>query len=153
MDPKDKIAMVFDYLFGKGTSSALPLDGLELTYSKRTGKIKTISLDGSLIATFRPDGGVALTVFGAELLLKNQDFRQNCVVISKAAAKFVAAGRSVFTKHVVSCGDRVRPGADVAVLDEEGKVVAVGKAVLSAKMMKSFKQGVAVKVREGKREE
>jgi len=149
LNPKEKIAMTFDYLFGKGVSTVLPLDRLEVSYSKRTGKIKTVNLDGRLLATFRSDGGVALTINGAEMLIRHPAFIQNCIVVERGVDELIASGRSVFAKHVTRCGDRIRPGAEVAVLDEDGRVIAVGKAILSAKMMRSFKVGVAVKVREG----
>lgn len=149
MDPKDKIVMTLDYLFGKGVSTSLPIDKLEVTRSRRTGKIRTVTFNERVLATFRPDGGLALTIYGAEFLVKNPVFIQNCVVVERGVEEFIASGKSVFAKHVAQCGGRIRPGAEAVVLDEDGKVIAVGKAVLSARMMRSFKVGVAVKVREG----
>ncbi|MGQ9468223.1 MAG: PUA domain-containing protein [Nitrososphaerales archaeon] len=141
--------MVVDYLFGKGISQTIPIDRLSFTFSKRTGKVKSVSLDDNLIATFRPDGGIALTIHGAELLVKNPKFSENCVVVKDEAKDFVATGKSVFAKHVVSCGNRIKPKSEVVIVDTNGNVIAVGKALLSAKMMKQFKSGVAVKVRKG----
>lgn len=140
--------MNLDYIFGRGVSSILPIDRLEFSFSKRTGRLKTISLDGRLVATIRPDGGVAPTLYGAGLLVKHPVFRENCVVVKEGADRFVAEGRSVFAKHVEKCGGRVRRASDVAVLDVKGEVIAVGRAILSAKMMEAFELGVAVKVRE-----
>ncbi|MFQ6134592.1 MAG: PUA domain-containing protein [Nitrososphaerales archaeon] len=148
MDFREKFAMSLDYIFGRGVSSVLPLDRLEFSFSKRTGRVKTVLLDGRLLATIRSDGSIAFTVYGAGLLVKHQEFLENCVVVEEGPDRFVAEGRSVFAKHVVRCGDRVRPASDVAILDVKGKVIAVGKAVLSAKMMREFDRGVAVKVRE-----
>lgn len=141
--------MTLDYLFGSGVSASVPKDGLRYEFSRRTGRMKRVYLNDKLLATLRHDGGVALTVFGASMLLESGKFRANCVVVQEGVEEFVAAGKSVFCKHVVECGDNIRPASDVAVLDHEGKVVAVGKAVLSAKMMHAFKVGVAVKVRQG----
>ncbi|MCP8321774.1 MAG: queuine tRNA-ribosyltransferase, partial [archaeon] len=117
--------------------------------SKRTGKIKSVLLDDKLIATFRSDGSIALTIHGAELLVKNPRFAENCVVVKDEARSFISIGRSVFAKHIVSCGDRIKPKSEVVVVDTNGNVLAVGKSLLSAKMMRSFKSGVAVKVRKG----
>ncbi len=153
LDFKEKFAISLDYIFGKGVSSVLPLERLEFSFSKRTGKVKTISLEDRLLATIRSNGSIALTVYGAGLLVKHRGFQGNCVVVEEGPDKFVAEGKSVFARHVVSCGDRVRPASDVVILDVTGKVIAVGKAVLSAKMMRGFDRGMAVKVREsiGKR--
>lgn len=142
--------MTLDYLFGPQVSTALPRRGLKYAYSRRTGRVRHVYVRDQLFCTIRPDGGPALTVFGASLLLRSPAFRANCVVVQPGVEPFVAQGRSVFCKHVVECGERIRPAAEVAVLDTQGRVLAVGRAVLSAKMIRAFKVGVAVKVRHGR---
>jgi uncharacterized protein with predicted RNA binding PUA domain len=140
--------MGIDYVFGKAVSSTLSLKRMEFIYSKRTGRVKMVLLDGRLMATIRSDRSIALTVYGASLLATHPVFRENCLVVEDGVDQFVARGRSVFAKHVLSCGERIRPASDVAILNTAGKVIAVGKAILSAKMMRVFKVGTAVKVRE-----
>jgi uncharacterized protein with predicted RNA binding PUA domain len=149
IDPRRKIAATIDALFGSGISSSLPLERLEFTFSRRTGRIKNVLLDSELLCTLRTDGGLALTISGARFLSQNPNFRENCVTVSNDVVEFIANGKSVFCRHVVNCGNNVRVGSDVAVLDENGNIIAVGKAVLSAKMIREFKRGAAVKVREG----
>ena len=56
-------------------------------------------------------------------------------------------GKSVFCKHVVWCGNKVRISADTPVLFKD-RVIAVGKAVLSHEMISDFNRGVAIKVRD-----
>jgi len=75
------------------------------------------------------------------------------VTVRGDVAKFIAEGGDVFAAHIVSADDEVRARDEVIVLDEEGKVLAVGRAVLSGEEMKAFKRGVAVKVRRGCLEE
>lgn len=149
LDPKQKIAVNIDAIFGGNISSYIPVDKFDFTFSRRTGRIKNILVDNNLVATLRTDGGLALTIFGAKLLLPSPNFKENCVTISNDVSEFISNGKSVFCKHVVNCGNNVRVGSDVAVLDQDGNVIAVGRAVLSAKMIREFKRGVAVKVREG----
>ena len=149
LDPKQKIAVNLDAIFGPSISSYLPVDRFDFTFSRRTGRIKNILVDNNLIATLRTDGGLALTIFGAKLLLHSPNFKENCVTVSSDVSEFISNGKSVFCKHVVKCGNNIRVGSDVAVLDEDGNVIAVGRAVLSAKMIREFKRGTAVKVREG----
>lgn len=148
LDFKDKFVMSMNYLFGKGVASVLPLDNLEFSFSKRTGRLKSVMLGGKLLTTLRSDGSIAITIYCADLLIKYPLFHENCVVVENGPDSFISRGRSVFAKHVLSCGDRVKPTSDVAILDEKGKVIGVGKAILSAKMMMVFNRGVAVKVRE-----
>jgi len=151
-DSRRKLVMLVDYLLGPRVSAALPRRGLRYEYSRRTKRLRRVYVAEQLFCTIRPDGSPALTLFGASVLARRPAFRPNCVVVQKGVEPFVAAGRSVFCKHVIACGDRIRPAAEVAVLDTHGHVIAVGRAVLSAKMIRVFKVGVAVKVRHGSHE-
>ncbi len=149
IDPREKIAANIDAVFGSSVSSSVPIERLEFVFSRRTGRIRSVLLDSNLVVTLRTDGGLALTIFGAKLLMQSPNFRENCVTVSNDVAEFIAAGKSVFCKHVVGCGSNVRVGSDVAVLDEDKNIIAVGRSLLPARMMREFKRGVAVKVREG----
>ena len=141
-----KIQYSLDALFGNGVSKYLPKD-IEMTFSRKTGRIRTISHKGKLLCTLRIDGGLVINSYFAQILLKNKIFKENCVEINKDAAPFVEEGRSVFCKHVVWCGKKVRISADTPVL-YKNKVIAVGKAVLSSEMISDFNRGVAIKVRD-----
>ncbi|MCI0564683.1 MAG: hypothetical protein MN733_39955 [Nitrososphaera sp.] len=122
---------------------------MEFEFSRRTGRIKNFSINGELAATLRTDGGLALTLSGAQYLLdRSTPFRENCIVPVHEAVPFVSEGRSLFCRHVASCGSNVLPGSDVAVIYET-KVIAVGVSLLAAAKMKLYSRGVAVKVREG----
>lgn len=147
MDSILKIQSTVDAQFGAGASKRLPSD-MRMEYSKKTGRIKAIYSDGRLLGTLRPDGGLAITMLFARLLLKHRGFRRSyCVEVTSDAAPFVAQGRSVFCRHVTKCGRDVRASSDVPVLFE-GKVIAVGKASLSCEMILDMSRGVAVKVRD-----
>lgn len=146
MEPILKLQHTLDALFGIGVSRYMPKD-VEMTFSKKTGRIRTVSHKGKLLCTLRIDGGLAISPYFAQLLMKSKTFRENCVEINKDAAPFVSEGRSVFCKHVVWCGKKVRISADTPVLFKD-KVIAVGKAVLSSEMISDFDRGVAIKVRD-----
>ncbi len=146
MDPVLKIQHSLDALFGNGVSRCLP-KGVEMTFSRKTGRIRTVSHNGRLLCTLRIDGGLAISTCFAQILLKSKAFKENCIEINKDAAPFVMEGRSVFCKHVVWCGKKVRISADTPVLFKN-KVIAVGRAVLSSEMISDFDRGVAVKVRD-----
>jgi len=126
-----------------------PMGELEFEYSRRTGRIKNFSIGGSLFATLRTDGGLAITIFGARNLMKNKGFKENCVIPNSESLPFVCEGRSLFSKHVKWCGSNVEIGSDVAIIDTSDNVLAVGRAHLGARVMKTYRKGVAVKVREG----
>ena len=146
-----RIRGIADYQFGPGSGAALFPDGVTLTYSKNTGKIRHVYLDGVLLASLRPmDNLFTLTMAGAERLAAGIDEPGFTVTVRDEAAEFVAQGRNVFAKHVVDAGDAIRPGDEVVVLDPEGRVLAVGRALLNREEMLAFDVGVAVKVRRGR---
>jgi predicted RNA-binding protein (TIGR00451 family) len=138
-----------DYLFGRGVSRVLPKEGFRLHYSRRSSRVKLMHHDGRLFATVKPNGAMALSLYGAALLAKSPRFKENCVQVSDDVIQFVKGGRSVFNKFVVRAGKNVYPRSEVAIVDSRGRVVGVGMAVLNGAHMAQFKTGVAVKVRAG----
>lgn len=159
IDPREKVYRHVDALFGAGVSDALP-DNIQFDFSRRTGRIKNFSIGGRLAVTLRTNGGLALTIVGAQYLLENsKQFWENCVMPVQEAIPFVSEGRSLFCKHVESCGSNIKVGSDVAIIDVNSsggsndsssrRVVAVGIAILSSRLMKQYQKGVAVKVRQG----
>jgi uncharacterized protein with predicted RNA binding PUA domain len=141
-----KLQHSLDALFGNGTSKLLPKD-IEMTFSRKTGRIRTVSQKGKFLCTLRIDGSLAISIHFAQMLLKNKKFKENCIEINSDAAPFVEQGRSVFCKHVISCGKNVQISADTPVLFKN-KVIAVGRALLSSDMIYDFDRGVAIKIRD-----
>jgi len=153
-DVLQKIRSIANYQFGKGVGERLFPEGVEVVFSKRTGRIRHIYLKGERLATLRPTNGMfSLTVAGAKKILKCAKNPKLWVKVSGEAAPFVARGKSVFAKHVADADEEIRPQEEVIVLDERGTVLAVGRAILTGAEMKAFKHGVAVRVRRGALEE
>ena len=146
MDHILKLQHSLDALFGNGTSKLLPKD-IEMTFSRKTGRIRTVTQKGKFLCTLRIDGSLAISIHFAQMLLKNKKFKENCIEINSDAAPYVEQGRSVFCKHVVSCGKNVQISADTPVLFKN-KVIAVGRALLSSDMISDFDRGVAIKIRD-----
>ena len=162
VNPYQKICSHVDFVFGNGISSLLSPD-LDIEYSRKTGKIKSFSIDNKLVGTFRTDGGIALTIYGATLFLKHPQFLENCVTPIEDAIPFVSEGRSLFVKHVLCCGSNVKSGSDVAVIDKNQSVLAVGRSlfpstyysqILKDNQVAVFQgesqiRGIGVRIREG----
>jgi uncharacterized protein with predicted RNA binding PUA domain len=146
----ERIRSVADYQFGKGTGIKLFPENTEIDHSKKTGRIRYLSLSGERLATYLPTDGLLSLSIGAAKLMAEKIPHANCfITIRSDIAKYVAEGGDVFSAHVVKIDDEIRSKDEVIVVDEKGKVVAVGRALLSSIEMKSFKTGVAVKVRHG----
>jgi predicted RNA-binding protein (TIGR00451 family) len=153
-DPLKRIRSVADYQFGKGVGIMLFPENVKIEYSKRTGRIRYVYLNGKRLATLRPtDGLFSLSITGAKRIAENANSAKCFVTVKDDVSKFVAKGGDVFAVHVVKADDEIRPKDEVIVVNESGEVLAVGRAVLSSEEMKAFKTGVAVKVRRGCLEE
>ena len=154
---KSKLAMTLDYVFGRNTSNALIFSDLQFVYSRRTGRLKYVENRNSkqILFSFRPNGTIAPTIAGASLLLSKSKLSTIktrpswTVTVLDGVSQVVSEGRTVFCKHIVHCDDSLRAGHDVAILNEKGNLLAVGKSIISGQMMKQFKRGPAIKVREG----
>lgn len=146
----ERIRSIADYQFGKGVGARLFPKNVKISYSRRTNRIRYVHSDGERLATMRPtDGLFSLSIAGAKRIAENAHPVGCLVKTRKDVSRFVAEGSDVFAAHVVQVGDEVRPKDEVAVVDEEGKVLAVGRAALSGEEMRVFKRGVAVKTRRG----
>jgi predicted RNA-binding protein (TIGR00451 family) len=138
-----------DYIFGRGASGPLPKEGIRLVYSRKSGRVKLVYIGDRLFATVKPGGSMALSVYGATVLVASRAFLKNCVVVSDDASGFVRGGKSVFCKFVKTAGTNIHPKSEVVILDGGGHVLGVGMAVVAGRFMTQFKSGVAAKVREG----
>ncbi len=145
-----KVRSIADYQFGKGVGVLLFSENIQIQYSPRTGRIRYINLDGERLATLRPtDGVLSLSLKAAQFMAQETPFAKCFVTVKSEVSKFIAAGGDVFAVHVVKVDAEVGAKDEVIALDEDGKVLAVGRTVLSSEEMKAFKTGVAVKIRHG----
>lgn len=140
---------IADYQFGRGAGEALIPDNVEFQLSS-TKRIRQILLDNNRIATVRAkDGMLTLSIMGAGMLHEFIKSPGHRVVVNGDAAPFVAKGKTAFARHVVAVDPDIRAGEEVLVVDENDKLLATGKAMLSAIEMLAFKKGIAVDVRNG----
>ena len=145
-----RIRSIADYQFGKGVGAKLFPENVEITYSKTTGRIRYVHLNGDRLVTLRPtDGLFSLSISAARILAENRGFAHCFVTVQQDVSTVIAEGRDVFAAHVVKADYAIRAKDEVVVADEKGNVLAVGRAVLSSEEMQAFKTGVAVKVRHG----
>src|SRR3972149_3977739 len=100
MEPVEKLNHTIDALFGNGVSKILTKK-IEITYSKKNGRIRSVFHDEKLLCTLRIDGGLAITPLFAQMLLKSKKFKENCPEIDKSYQPRVNLGRAVFCNHVV----------------------------------------------------
>jgi predicted RNA-binding protein (TIGR00451 family) len=145
-----RVRGVANYQFGSENGQKMFPDEVVLSHSRKTGRVKHIYLNRTLLATIRPnDGAFALTIAGAERLMRLVDYPRFRVVVNGDVEHFIVKGRNVFARHVVMADRHIIPGEEVVVTNNMGEVLAVGKALLAGSEMLAFNRGVAVKVRGG----
>ena len=148
IDALDIVIHHLDLLFN--IDSASFLNDLFFTFSKRTGRVKSFGSKDRLYGTFRSDGGIALTISGAEILIPIKNFCQNLTIPESEAIPFIEDSKSLFCKHVFWMGQNIRVGSEVVIVDKNVQILAVGKSCIDSLYLKStIARGVAVKVREG----
>ena len=149
-----RIRSVADYQFGKGVGEKLFPEDVKIQFSKTTGRIRYLTLNGERLATLRPtDGLLSISIIGAKRIAENASLTQCFVTVRNDISEFVADGSDVFAAHVLKADDSIHAKDEVIIIDENGKILAVGRALLSGEEMKAFKTGVAIKVRHGSAEE
>ena len=115
--------------------------------SNNTNRLRFIYVDDKLFATIRANGTYALTIHGASILINYSDYMKNCVMINNEIEQFIKVGGSVFNKHIMDAGENILLDSEAIIINENKKLIGVGKALTSHDIMKRSKIGAAIKVR------
>ncbi len=144
---------IADYQFGPGAGDALLAgDVVEVHASRKTGKIRTVTVDGEHVLSLRAeDGCYTLKIAGARKLHKAFPFPAMRVVVGADSVPFNRDGKNAFAQFVEKCDPSLRPADECLVVDWADELVACGQLHLAPSEMAFFKNGMAVHVREGNR--
>ncbi len=149
-DDVRKVKAIADYQFGWGAGEALFKGNINIEKSKKTGKIRHIYDGKTLIVNMRAsDSYLVLSKEGARRLHASSSYPKNRVVVNRDSEPFALDGKSVFSKFVVECDDDIRANDEVLIVNEEDKLLAFGKSLLSAVEINNFQIGQAIKTRKG----
>ena len=144
-----RIAAVAEMQFGKGAAQALFSGKVQIVKSKKTGKIRTVFCDGNHILSLRAEDGLfTLKYAGGRCLLQRFKHPLLRVVITDDAVPFVREGKSVFPQFVRDADAALRPFDECLIVDDQDRLIAVGRTLLTPAEMHAFRHGVAVKTRE-----
>jgi len=97
----------------------------------------------------RNDGFFTLSINGGLALQKIKKYPLFRVIVTPDSGEYNSKGFNVFFKFIKNFDDNIIAGNEVMVTDENDDLYAVGHSVVSGIEMKSYKEGVAVKVHEG----
>ena len=139
---------IADFQFGRGVGGKLFPDECRVEVSKRTGRPRYVYLGEELLATIRyPDNLIALSLEGARRLRSALGEDAPRIVVKKEAVDKVLNGFNLAPRDVSFCNPSIRPGDEVVIEDEDGRILAVGRAVVSAQTMMELSRGTVVKLR------
>ena len=148
-DDLKKIKAIADYQFGKGAGELLFTGKIKIEKSKKTGKIRHIFDGNQNIVNMRAsDSFLILSKLGAKRLAQ-MDGMRNKVMIDNSVESFARDGKSVFAKFIKDCDENIRSNDEVLIVNEEGDLLAFGKALLNYSEMLDFNTGQAIKTRKG----
>ncbi len=140
---------VADYQFGGDAGHVLFPEGNRFTIKRSSsGRPQQVLVDAGRLVSLNVDGRFTLGIEGGRRLTALDEPR-NRVVVGDESEPFVRDGKNVFAKFVTHVDEELRPGDEALVVHENGDLLAVGRAELSADAMHDFETGMAVKVREG----
>ncbi|PSP55828.1 pseudouridine synthase [Halobacteriales archaeon QS_1_67_19] len=149
-DDLPRLRTVADYQFGAGVGAALFPEGESLEIKRSSsGRPQQVIADAGRLVTYGTDGRFTLGLAGGRRIAEALPPPAGRVVIGDESEPYVRDGRNAFAKFVSTVGPDVRPGDEVAVVHEDGPLLGVGRAELSADAMADFETGMAVMVREG----
>ena len=147
-----KVKAISDYQFGQSITDILFEDENEINFdfSKNTGKIKHIYDKDKLILNLRPTNGFfTLSLFSAKKIIESIPPLKLRAIVMNEISDFIRIGRNVFCKHIIDIDDNLRPFDEIIVVNQENDLLAIGKLVIPVPYVRSFKTGIAIKVRKG----
>ncbi len=145
---KEKINAIISLQYSPEILSFFEKNNIYVVKSPKTGRIKYVYLENKLIGTIRAtDERFVPTIYGAKILREKMKKSRLTIQVTSDAAEWIAKGRTVFCKHVIALDEEIRPREEVFIIDEDNRLIALGKSVLSGREIKEKKKGKAVKIR------
>ena len=143
---------IFAHQFSEDFARAFfePFANMVVKFSRATGKVREIYIKSTPQASYRPPFGTfSISLPAALRILPKIPSLQHRVIVLTEVAEFIKTGKSVFAKHVVGIDPTLHVGDEVFVVDQEDKLLAIGKLHIPPHYFPSMQQGSAVKVRKG----
>jgi uncharacterized protein with predicted RNA binding PUA domain len=129
-------------------------DDLHCEFSKKTGRIRYLKRGNQLIASYKPTTGTFSLAFDiVKTILPQIPLPRSRVIVQTDVSSFIESGKSVFAKHVIDLDSTLRIGDETFVVDENDRLLALGKLNMPPNLILQMKAGMAVKVRHGSESE
>ncbi len=140
-----QVSSLLAWQYGRAIATVLA-EGLEGERSRRSGRLRALRRGGAILLHVGTDGVPRPTFRGAGRLHEVLPPGRHRVVVADDAAPFVSAGRSLFSRFVVSADPALVPVASALLVDRSDRLLAVGRLLLAPSEMPRLARGVAVRV-------
>jgi 7-cyano-7-deazaguanine tRNA-ribosyltransferase len=140
-----QLRTLLEWQYGPAVAGPLT-EGVHGERSRRTGRLRSISRDGTPLFVVGTDGVPHPTYRGAERLHELLPAGVGRIVVHEDAVPFVRAGRTLFSRFVVTVDPQLVPGTTALLVDPAGELIAIGRLLLAPHEMGRLARGVAVRV-------
>jgi Prefoldin, molecular chaperone implicated in de novo protein folding, alpha subunit len=152
IDVVNFVKTLANFQFGLGIGDELLSDDLvrrmSFKFSKKTGRLKYVFLDNKPYLSIRTnDGFITLSILAAKIILERNVSFKNIIVVDGKFSHIIKHYKQVPVKFVKQVDMNLKAGSEVIVVDENRKLIGVGKSILNGEEMLSLKRGIAVKLR------
>lgn len=152
---EEEIEMLLNILvfqFDKETFKIFELidsNKIDVCFSSRTKRIRAFLYNNKILATVRASDFYLVPHIELGVLLhKILPFPKRRVVIVNEIVEDVFKGNSIFAKHIITADQSIKSYDEVLVVNEDDKLICLGRALLDYETMITATRGVAVQIRE-----
>ena len=140
------------YQYGLGSSKVfneIERDLLRICYSKNTKRIRSVLYGDRLFITIRASDYMVIPhITFARYLHKALPYPYYRVVVVNEIVEDILNGYTVFSRHIIAGDPRIKPYDEVMIVNEEDRLIGVGKALLDYESMITSTRGAAIQIRE-----
>ncbi|WP_291767174.1 PUA domain-containing protein [Caldivirga sp. UBA161] len=131
---------IIAYVYGWRIASRLSSMDIEVEYYDALRRIKHVYVNGKVAFSIRASDGLLIpTLYGASLV-------DSWIKVNNETAQYVKQGRSIPVKGVIEVKNAVQ-NMDVAIIDEGGNVIGVGRLLIMPEEARTVSRGFIVKTR------
>ena len=149
----NRIALIVDEKFGKGSAEALGLVKGRIVLLNETSYedlLDEVIIDGHIVGALRynlflEDWDFSPRMIGAKRIFENSNKKKKTLTVDEGAVSFIIAGYNVLAPGVIRIDESLRKGEVAIALSPEGEVLSIGNMRIDAKHLKNSTKGVVLK--------
>jgi len=142
---------ILNYQLGVNIGEKLLPDNILVRVSPKTGRIREVFLsNGVKLGSIRASSYTFLLTLKAAEIIKSlvKPKKLRLIVPNEMAYDVAKYSTNIFSRHVLDVDEELRAGDEVIIVDENDKLLCIGRMLLSPYEIMFFTRGIAARVRE-----